>query len=100
MFTTADILTACDQLEIRLWVEDNGIRFDAPAGAIDAIKPALIEHKAELIELLTEPRQGPDASTPDPCDSLVGPRRTPWGTWVWSGHDAPAIEAFGPGPGA
>ena len=33
---------------------------------------------------------------PDPLDALSGPRRTPWGTLVWSDPDAPAIELFGP----
>ena len=42
------------------------------------------------------PRPSPSPSAADPLDVLVGPHRTPWGTWVYSAIDAPPIESFGP----
>jgi hypothetical protein len=38
------------------------------------------------------------APRPDPIAHLVGPRRTPWGTWCWSDPTEPPIELFGPPP--
>ncbi len=33
---------------------------------------------------------------PDPLEHLRGPRRTAWGSLVWSDLDAPPLELFGP----
>jgi hypothetical protein len=51
-----------------------------------------------LPEISQEPRalmrhKSPD---PDPFAHLRGPRRTWWGSLVWSDPDAPPLELFGP----
>lgn len=75
---------------IRLASRGDRLVIDAPKGALtEADRRAMAEHKAELLVLIT-------AAQPDPFDALTGPRRTPWGTRVWSDPDAPAIELFGP----
>jgi hypothetical protein len=51
---------------------------------------------------LTPPgKSGRSGLTPAPAprpDRLRGPRRTPWGTWVWSDPAEPPIEWFGEPP--
>jgi hypothetical protein len=87
----SELLGRCRDLDIRLWVEAGRLRYDAPAGALDSsLRGELAAHKAELLALVAS------AQPPDPYAHFRGPRRTRWGSLVWSDPDAPALELFGP----
>ena len=50
------LLSRCQALDVRLWVESGGLRFDAPKRALDAgLRAELVANKAGLIALLTAP---------------------------------------------
>src|SRR5262245_16728586 len=56
-------------------------------------KPEKTEDRPPAADLPDGP-----AAKPHPLDRLRGPRRTPWGTWVWSDPAEPPIDLFGPPP--
>jgi hypothetical protein len=92
--TAPDLVRALGERGVRLTSAGGRLLIDAPKGVLtDADRRAMAEHKPELLALLTPPVP---SVTPSPLDKLVGPRRTPWGTLVWSDPGEPAIELFGP----
>ena len=65
--TTQDLLDYCDSHAVRLWVVNGKLCYDYPKGAITSrILNALKEHKAQIIERLSEP----SASSAPPAESL------------------------------
>lgn len=50
-----ELLTLVDRRDIRLWVEGDRLRYDAPQGALTPeLRARLREHKAQIIALVTE----------------------------------------------
>ena len=88
--SAATLISDLGERGIRLATRGDRLVIDAPKGALtEADRRAIAEHKPELLALV-------GATGPDPLDALRGPRRTPWGSLVWSDPDEPAIELFGP----
>jgi hypothetical protein len=103
--------------ELETTLANRGVRLvrlvvDAPRGVLTPeIKAALATHKSALLRQLSgsSPAAPPVDDHPPEVDGEVHhgldlstfqpPRRTPWGTLVYSAPDAPPIEAFGPPPG-
>ena len=51
--TTSELLLKLKELGVRLWVDGEKLRFDAPTGAITAeLRDVMVAHKADIIELL------------------------------------------------
>lgn len=51
--TAVELLTKLQEKEIQLWAEEDKLKFSAPKGALTPdLRSELVEHKAELIELL------------------------------------------------
>jgi TubC N-terminal docking domain len=62
-----DILEGCSRDDIRLWVDDGRLKYDAPWGGMtDEMKRSLRERKNELIEFFTTGRFAVDPTLADP----------------------------------
>ena len=47
-----DLISKLKRLGIRLWVEDDRLHYDAPAGAISDVQAAFIQDRAEILKTL------------------------------------------------
>lgn len=79
-----------------------GLEDDTPGITVDCPDPARRTAALEAAAAEPDPYEIEERlairAESDPTAGLVGPRRTAWGTVVWSDPDEPSIEAFGPPP--
>lgn len=65
----ADFLAHLDSLNVKLWVEDDKLRFSAPKGAMTPdLRDTLAHYKPDIITLLKRPNISPIPSTPRQTD--------------------------------
>jgi hypothetical protein len=59
------LLQQLASLDVKLWVDDQRLRYSAPPGAMtDKLREQLASHKAEVISLLEQLRGGTDGLAP------------------------------------
>jgi hypothetical protein len=59
------LLARCRSLDVRLWVEDDRIQFDAPKGALDNVsRIELVHYKAELMTVIRQNANDPALAGP------------------------------------
>jgi len=55
--STDDLITRLERLGIRLWVENDQLRYEAPAGVISNVQAELIQRKSEFIKRLLKAQE-------------------------------------------
>lgn len=105
-----DLVAHAESVGLKFGLTDGKIKVGGPARVLDQNEPlrlALRARRDELVNLLNEDQAERSAiqtiesettsTTTSPTAHLRGPRRTPWGTRVWSDPNEPLpIESFGP----
>jgi hypothetical protein len=62
--TTAELLSYLRTLDVRIWLDDERIRYSAPGGVVSSdLRNQLVEHKAEIIELLRQAKTAVQSSS-------------------------------------
>lgn len=75
--TVSELLPRLRHLGVRFWLENDQLRYRAPAGVMTPdLRAELIEHKAEMITFLREAAQAV-RTTPDPIVPVARERRLP-----------------------
>jgi TubC N-terminal docking domain len=77
--SVSDLMARCKALDVLLWVEDGGLRFDAPSGALDdKLRAELRTNKAGLIAALAhEFGAEVEADHPEQVSAAVEPTAWP-----------------------
>ncbi len=83
--TITELLTKLNQLDIKLWVEENRLRYSAPEGVLtDDIKAEIIKYKPEIIRFLQQ--TGADQNTALQIQTVPRTDKLPLSyaqKWLW-----------------